>query len=305
MKIGYACINQSLKCRSSHTFRLNNYSKDRLIEVIESNLNCLYKILEFNKLNYINFFRITSDLIPFASHSIMDYNWQDHFKPIFNKLGTFIMENQMRITMHPGQYTVINSLKEDVYQKSVAELKYHVDILDLMNLDTTAKVQIHVGGVYGNKEKSVDRFIRRYQELDEKIKNRLIIENDDKSYSLNDCLSIYNAIKIPVVFDIYHHSYNNNGENIQFCFDSFSKTWRKSDGLPIIHYSSENPIKGKCSHAEVIDISHFETFIKKTRHYNFDIMIEIKDKEKSALKALKLLENDPRLNLNNRATMKI
>jgi len=132
LKIGYACINQNLQCRSNHTFRLKNYSKERLIEVIEGNLNCLFKILEFNKQIGINFFRITSDLIQFASHTNIDYNWQDHFKPTFIKLGNFIKENQMRISMLPGQYTVINSIKED---------------LDLMKLDHSAKVQIYVGGV--------------------------------------------------------------------------------------------------------------------------------------------------------------
>ena len=305
MKIGYACINQSLQCRSSRTFRLKNYSKERLIKVIEGNLNCLFKILEFNKQNDINFFRVTSDLIPFASHTIMDYNWQDNFKPTFIKLGNFIKENQMRISMHPGQYTVINSLKEDIYQKSVKELRYHVEVLDLMKLDNSAKVQIHIGGVYGNKENSIERFITRYQEIDEQIKKRLIIENDDKSYSLRDCLSIHNIIKIPIVFDAYHHSCNNNGEKLQECFDMFPKTWHISDGLPIVHYSSEHPIKGKCSHAETIDITHFETFIKETRQYNFDIMLEIKDKEKSALRALNIVEKDSRLNQNYRSMKKL
>ena len=201
MKIGYACINQSLQCRSNRTFRLKNYSKERLIEVIEGNLNCLFKILEFNKLNGINFFRITSDLTPFASHAIMDYNWQDDFKPTFIKLGNFIAENQMRISMHPSQYSVLNSIKEDIYQKNVKELRYHVEVLDLMKFDDSAKVQIHVGGVYGNKEKSMERLIERYQGIDDQIKNRLIIENDDKPYTLRNCLSIYDDIKIPIVFD--------------------------------------------------------------------------------------------------------
>ncbi len=86
MKIVYACINQSLKCKKTNTFRIKNYSQERLIEVIKGNLECLFKILEFNIANHIHFFRIRSDLIPFVSRSIMDFDWQDHFESIFNKL---------------------------------------------------------------------------------------------------------------------------------------------------------------------------------------------------------------------------
>ncbi|MFX1382605.1 MAG: UV DNA damage repair endonuclease UvsE [Promethearchaeota archaeon] len=299
MKLGYACINQSLKCRSSNTFRLKNYSEERLINIIDGNLSCLFKILEFNKLHHIFFFRITSDLIPFASHSIMNYNWQDHFKPVFKDLGKFVKLNKMRITMHPGQYTVLNSVNPKVYNNSINELRYHVEVLDLMNLNSSAKVQIHIGGVYGDKEKSKKRFISRFEKLDDYIKKRVIIENDDRSYTFKDCLSIHDAINIPIVFDVYHHECNNNGEILKECFNLFTNTWKKEDGLPIVHYSSEHPIKGKCSHTDTIDINHFKNFIKETRHYNFDIMLEIKDKEKSALKTLKVLANDQRLNKNN------
>ena len=90
MKIGYPCINLSLDCRSSSTFRIKNYSESRLIETIKNNLNCLTKILEYNYHNKILFFRITSDLIPFASHPIMSFKWQDYFKSEFKEIGSYI-----------------------------------------------------------------------------------------------------------------------------------------------------------------------------------------------------------------------
>jgi len=173
-------------------------------------------------------------------------------------------------------------------------LEYNVEVLDLMELNKTAKVQIHLGGVYGDKEKSLHRFISRYDNLQTNIRNRLIIENDDKSYSLKDCLKIADKTQIPVVFDVYHHECLNNGELINDAFQNFTKTWIKENGLPIIHYSSENPQKGKPSHADHINMDHFNTFLGKTSNFNFDIMLEIKDKEKSALKAMKILANDSR-----------
>ena len=292
MKIGYPCINLSMDCRSSRTFRLKNYSESRLIETVEGNLNCLQKILDYNLEHNLYFFRITSDLIPFASHPIMKFEWQNYFKNKFNEIGSFIKNHDMRITMHPGQYTVLNSINNQVFQNSIKDLEYHVDVLDLMGLDKTAKVQVHIGGVYGDKDKSLQRFIKRYDGLSEKIKNRLMIENDDKSYSLKDCLIINEETNIPVVFDVFHHECLNSAESVNDAFELFIRTWSKDDGLPIVHYSSEHPLKGKPSHADHIDLDHFKAFLRKTENYDFDIMLEIKDKEKSALQAVKLLKHD-------------
>lgn len=294
MKIGYPCINLSMDCRSSRTFRLKNYSESKLIEIVEGNLNCLQKILEYNLEHNLYFFRITSDLIPFAPHPIMKFDWQNYFKNEFREIGSFIKKHDMRITMHPGQYTVLNSINNQVFQNSLKDLDYHVDVLDLMELDKTVKVQVHVGGVYGDKDKSLQRFIKRYDGLTRKIKNRLMIENDDKSYSLTDCLKISEKTNIPIVFDIFHYECLNTGESVNDAFELFIRTWSKEDGLPIVHYSSEHPLKGKPGHAEHINMKHFKKFLEKTSNFDFDIMLEIKDKEKSALKAIEILRTDPR-----------
>jgi UV DNA damage endonuclease len=298
MKIGYPCINLSLKCRSSKTFRLKNYSEERLINTVNSNLKCLLEILQYNKSHSLLFFRITSDLIPFASHPVMNFNWQDYFKDNFSTLGKYIKTNNMRISMHPGQYTVLNSKNPKVFKNSIKDLEYHVDVLDLLELDRTAKVQIHVGGIYNDKKASRERFKKRYLNLEQRIKNRLIIENDDKSYNLDDCLNISKSTEIPIVFDNYHHECNPNGKNLIEAFNLFTKTWKREDGYPMVHYSSEHPIKGKSKHADTIDLNHFKKFLRKTKDFDFDIMLEIKDKEDSALKALEILNKDPRLNKN-------
>ncbi|MFX1463035.1 MAG: UV DNA damage repair endonuclease UvsE [Promethearchaeota archaeon] len=296
MKIGYPCINLSLNCRSSRTFRLKNYSVERLIETIENNLNCLLKILEFNYINKIFFFRITSDLIPFASHPVMKFDWQEHFKTKFKEIGTYIKKNSMRITMHPGQYTVLNSKNEKVVQNSIKELEYHVNILNSLGLDSEAKVITHVGGVYGDKKNSIKRFIERYRELDDKIKNHYVIENDDKYYQLKDCLLINQSTQMPIILDTYHHYCHNEGESLENAIKSISNTWKDRDGIPVLHYSSEHPYKGKYRHADEIDLNHFKSFLKQTTNFNFDLMLEIKNKEKSALIAVKSLINDIRFN---------
>lgn len=289
MKIGYPCLNRSIKCTSSSTFRLKSYTESLLIDKITNNLDCLWQTLQYNLENNISFFRISSDLIPFASHSICTFDWKKHFQKTFSDIGTFIKKNKMRISMHPDQFTLINSKDNDIFLRSEKELAYHADILDLLGVGSTAKIQIHVGGVYGDKRQSLDRFIKRYKTLSEQIRRYLVIENDEKSYSLKDCMEIYEQVDVPVLFDVFHHSLNNNGESLASAFEMFTATWKSSDGIPMVDYSSQAKDKRKGSHTESIDLADFNKFIKEVGKFDFDVMLEIKDKEKSALKVIEKL----------------
>ncbi|MDH5461573.1 MAG: UV DNA damage repair endonuclease UvsE [Candidatus Bathyarchaeota archaeon] len=294
MRIGYPCINTTIGCRSNRTFRLKSYSEERLKETVENNLDCLMKILRFNVRHNLLFFRITSDLVPFASHPICRFNWQKHFREHFRSIGDFVQHNSVRVSMHPDPFIFINSLDNKVFENSLRELAYHAQVLDLMELDTTAKVQIHIGGVYGNKEKSMKRFVERFERLDEVNKRRLVIENDDRRYTLHDCLQMNEETGIPVLFDVFHHELNNSGETTRQAFELFTTTWKEDDRLPMVDYSSqrENSLKGK--HTKSIDLQHFKGFLDDTKPFDFDVMLEIKDKEKSALEALKVASRDDR-----------
>jgi len=300
MRIGYPCINTIIGCTSSRTFRLKSYSENRLVEKVESNLSCLAKILSFNVKHNLLFFRITSDLIPFASHPICKFNWQRHFQEQFQKIGDLIKDHCVRISMHPDQFTLINSLDNKVFENSVRELVYHAQVLDLMELDTSAKIQIHVGGVYKDKERSLSRFEERFGKLDEIVKGRLVVENDDSRYNLSDCLRISRQTEIPVLFDVFHHEVNSSGETIQEAFELFTKTWKTGDGLPMIDYSSQKAKHRKGSHIETIDLKEFTKFLDNSKPYDFDVMLEIKDKEKSALSAVEVASQDERFSISKK-----
>jgi len=256
---------------------------------IESNLACLSEIFVFNRDHELLFFRISSDLIPFASHPICRFPWQKKYKRRFKEIGNFIKRQQMRVSMHPGQFIIINSPDKEIFQRSAKELLYHAEVLDLLEIDDTAKIQIHVGGAYGNKGQSIRRFIQRYKHLDSKIKKRLVIENDERLFNIEDCLGIYEEINIPVVFDLFHFKCNNSGESIRVALSQVCSTWSEKDGLPIVDYSSQEKGKRIGSHAKTIHLGDFNGFIKETEGLQFDIMCEIKDKEKSALRALNLI----------------
>jgi UV DNA damage endonuclease len=285
MKIGYPCINRQLGCTSGHTFRLRSYSPERLVDCVSRNLLCLHRVLEFNRENGLLFFRITSDLVPFASHPVCADPWPEAFAAEFASLGALIKDSHMRISMHPDQFTLINSPDPDIFRRSAAELSYHARVLDLLGLDLTAKIQIHGGGIYGDKSKSLDRFCSRFEQLDQRVRRRLVVENDDRQYSTADCLAINRRTGIPVLFDSFHHQLNSRGEDLATALNMATATWKKDDGLPMVDYSSQKKGERRGSHSESIDLDDFAAFIEAAGSLDFDIMLEIKDKEKSALLA--------------------
>ena len=299
MRIGYPCINLTVKNQYPSTFRLKSYSERRFNETVKNNLNHLLSILNFNRINKIFFFRISSDIIPFASHPICDIEWNETFKVELKEIGDFISKNNIRVSMHPDQFVILNSKSEGVVKNSIRELQYHCILLDSMKLPSSAKIQIHGGGVYGDKKKAKKDFSNNFNKLlEENLKRRLVIENDDRSYNLQDCLDINLETDIPIVFDTFHHECLNNGETFQQAISSFEKSWFfPIDGNPVVDYSSQSIGERKGKHAKTLDKNHFmhiynefENAIRENP-VELDIMLEIKDKEKSALMALKLIKS--------------
>jgi UV DNA damage endonuclease len=163
-----------------------------------------------------------------------------------------------------------------------------------MGLDTTAKIQLHVGGVYGNPVESIARFIRVFKHLDPLIRRRLVVENDDQRFSAADCLQVHEQTGIPVLFDVFHHACKNNGEDVREMLQKTQRTWKTSDGILMVDYSSQHPEKRIGSHADHIDTGDFVEFLSVSHPCDMDIMLEIKDKEASALAAIALARADDR-----------
>lgn len=292
MRIGYPCINHSIGKKTISTFRLSSYTEERLIRSINYNLDTLFNILNYNIENDLMFFRISSETIPFASHPICKFDWKDYFFTKFIKIGQLIKKHNIRISMHPDQFVLINAKNQDIVAKSIKELEYHAEFLDLMQLDTSAKIQIHIGGVYGDKQESKKRFILNYKYLlSDKVKKRLVIENDDHLYNLDDCLEIHHKIEIPIILDTFHHeSFGNNLSLIDAIYKT-NYTWNhKKDGTMMIDYSNQEPNQRKGKHSHILDMKKFLQFILSIKYIDLDIMLEIKDKEKSAKNARKLLD---------------
>jgi len=292
MKIGYPCINQSLDCTSSATFRLASYSEERLEQTVAANLACLQRILEYNVAHSLLFFRVSSDIVPFGSHPINTYPWQTRFAAEFRAIGDYIKAHDMRISLHPDQFVVLNSPNLDIVQRSIAELVYQGTMLDLMGLDSTAKLQIHLGGLYGDRDVAIERFIATFHTLPVEVQVRLVVENDDRLFSLRDCLRLHAATGTPILFDNFHHECLNHGEPMAEALRMAAATWHPvRDGVLMMDYSSQSPGERKGKHVSSIEEDLFRAFLRDLQGLDVDIMLEIKDKEASAHRACGILRD--------------
>ncbi|TGE25803.1 UV DNA damage repair endonuclease UvsE [Hymenobacter aquaticus] len=290
MRIGYPCVNESLDCTSGATFRLASYSAERVELAVASNLICLQRILEYNVAHELRFFRIGSSIVPFGSHPINTFPWQARFEPEFRAIGNYVRAQGMRISFHPDQFVVLNSPSEDIVQRSIAELVYQGSMLDLMGLDSTAKLQIHVGGLYGDRDLAISRFIATYRELPTAVQRRLVIENDDRLFSLRDCLRVHEAVGIPILFDNFHHECLNHGEPMAEALRLAAATWHpERDGVLMMDYSSQQLGERKGKHTTTLEEDLFREFLTHLHGLDVDIMLEIKDKEASACRAVGVL----------------
>jgi len=291
MRIGYACLTVGVEETTIRTCRLASATQERLTEIVAGNLAALDRILDYNAHNKIRMFRISSDIIPFGSNKAITFPWKKLFTKELQALGKKARAYDIRLSMHPGQYTVLNSPHSHVVENAIRDLEHHCDFLDALKMDSTCKIILHVGGIYGDKPAAIERFKDQYKKLERRIKQRLIIENDDTCYNAEDVLSIGQELSIPVVFDTLHHAINPSPTvktPIAWIADC-AKTWQTNDGAQKIHYSQQAHDKRPGSHSETIDLTAFLKFFKTLPSHNLDIMLEVKDKNISALKCGQVL----------------
>lgn len=266
MNIGYVSQTFGLPNEKFKTVRMKNATEEKLQELIKHNLSNLMKIMDYNIENNVHMFRIISDVIPFCSHEVNTLKWWELFSDQLEQIGEKAKEHGIRLSMHPGQYTVLNSPDPNVVERSVVDLACHTRFLDALQLDSSHKIILHVGGVYGDKEQAMARFIENYQKLDPAIQKRLIIENDDRHYTVADVLFIAQETGAPVVFDNLHHACHPDlAKSEMEWLMEVRKTWRNEDGRQKIHYAQQDPNKRLGAHAQTIDLENSMTFIKECR----------------------------------------
>ena len=291
--LGYACINMTLrkdKITTNRSMIKRTFLKEgirRSSDLALQNTRDLIEIIKWNHKNGFKLFRMTSDLIPWASEfslsSMPDYR---KISILLNGAGNLAAKYGQRITSHPGPFNVLVSPNERVVNNTIRDLSIHGEIFDLMGLSRTPynKINIHCNGVYGDKQSAMDRFCKNFERLPKSVQTRLTVENDDKAsmYSVKDLMYIHERIGIPIVFDYHHHRFCTGDLTEQEALELAMSTW--GDIKPVVHYSESKTLEDETAKPQ----AHSDYIYSKidTYGHDLDIVVEAKAKELTVLNYL-------------------
>ncbi|OJD16976.1 UV damage endonuclease UvdE [Emergomyces pasteurianus Ep9510] len=260
-----------------------------------ANARDIVKMIRWNDRYGIRFMRLSSEMFPFASHAEHGYRLEPFAADVLAEAGRVAAELGHRLTVHPGQFTQLASPRSTVTENSVRDLEYHAEMLRLLKLppqqDRDAVMILHMGGVFGDKQATLDRFRKTYKTLSGDIKNRLVLENDDVSWTVHDLLPICEELNIPLVLDYHHHNINFDADKIREgtldimnLYDRITATWTRKGITQKMHYSEQTP----------------SAITKKQRRKHntrvqmlppcdptMDLMIEAKDKEQAVFELMR------------------
>jgi UV DNA damage endonuclease len=283
--MGYAGICLGLPERSiTRTVRLANASPERLRDVITRNLTDLLAILRYNHEERFCLFRINQSIIPYASHPINTIPWWDEeeFGPLLRCNGDYINTQCLRVSMHPGQYTVLNSENPAVVEAAVAEVQATCRVLEMMGLPRRHKIVVHGGAGKPTHAVALERLEATWARLPAAARARLVLENDDTVFSIEELLPVCRRLGIPLVFDWLHHRAVPGGWAERPLPDIMAEvvaTWRPEDGPPKVHFSSQDPEKRPGAHAYWLDPEEFLRFAEGMNGLTVDVMAECKGKD--------------------------
>lgn len=262
------------------------------------NARDLVKLIRWNDRYGIKFMRLSSEMFPFASHKEYGYKLEPFASETLAEVGRVVADLGHRVSVHPGQFTQLGSPRTDVVENSYRDLEYHSEMLQLLKLppqqDRDAVMILHMGGVFGDKQATLDRFRENYAPLSQDIKNRLVLENDDVSWSVHDLLPICEELNIPLVLDFHHHNIIYDSSQVREgtmdvvgLFDRIKATWTRKGITQKMHYSESVPdaitSRQRRKHSDRV----------KTLppcDPTMDLMIEAKDKEQAVFELMRIFK---------------
>lgn len=253
----------------------------KAIDLLTQNLLDLKDIIRWNVNHDVDFYRCSSHLVPWATHWDLDLA-PDHVDHLFQEVGDLIQSNDIRFSFHPAHFATLASPTDESRQNAIDYVNAHGEWMDRMGLPQTPEypINIHVGGHYGDKEETADRWISTFHDLDDGAMGRLTLENDDSpnAWSVQDLAEmIYPHTGVPVTFDYHHHQFNDDGLTYREAFDVAKDTWSRR---PVTHYSEPRRLHEQSDekpqkHSRVV--SHVPDWLQEQS----DVMIEATGKERS------------------------
>jgi UV DNA damage endonuclease len=277
---------------------------------LRHSLEALEAVLRYLDRHAIRMYRFTASLAPYATHpDLPQFHAQvEDCADELAAIGALSRELDIRLSSHPGQYIVLNSEDPAVQTGAIRDLEVQAALMDAMGLGEEAVVVLHVGGGQGD---ALGRFEAGFERLSPAAQARLVIENDDRTFSLADVLELHRRTGLRVVWDIlHHHCHDPDGIPDREALESALATWPDAV-VPKIHYSTpktaleerarkvgrrtvrEWVLPQLRAHADLIDPIAFGQFLESTADgLDFDVMLEAKGKDLALLRLREHLERE-------------
>lgn len=270
LRFGLCCIfrNEPIKFRTTTAKAVSRLTRrerlDKLSDLCLSNAENLLKALMAVDRLGIGAFRINSQFFPLYTHPEAGYELGDlkdrnDISLLLHQVDDFRKKRHLRLSFHPDQFIVLNSPRADVVENSIRELAYQAMVATLVGADV---INIHLGGVYGDKTRAIERFVENAGRLPEEIRSRLTVENDDRSHTPSDIVPVCERLTIPLVYDVHHHRCNPDAWSIEKATEACVKTWDKVGREPYFHVSSPKDgweAANPRPHADYIDVADLPT----------------------------------------------
>lgn len=262
----------------------------RIISTASRNIENTIRIMHFLRGNDLSLYRMSANLVPLATHPMTDgFEWWEEptLASLLSQLGDLIQRQEVRISSHLPQVCVLSTPKDEVFQWLQRYGEYHRRLYTAMGLDERAKIVLHVGGSYNDPEGALRRAEKNFARLDPWLQRRLVLENDDKSFSARHVLSLTRRLGIPMVFDYHHHVVHNHGETPSELADILGQAFASwTDRPPKVHMSSPRSAEQPRAHADYVDwqfaLPFFE-LVQRLGPERLDVMVEAKQKDLAAL----------------------
>ncbi|KAI9002256.1 UV-endonuclease UvdE, partial [Gaertneriomyces semiglobifer] len=295
-RLGYACLNTVLRAQQPPIFQSRTCRMATIVQNGVSHAHALgvqnakdiIPMLHWNEAHNIRFLRLSSEMFPFASHEVHGYNIADvpGAKEVLKEVGEVARRLGHRLTMHPGQFTQLASPRPEVVRNAIRDLEYHCQILDLLGADQDSVLIIHMGGVYGDKPATIARFHENWATVPPHIQKRVVLENDEICYSVEDLLPTCEKFQIPLVLDWHHDSILPSSLPTLDYIPRINAIWH-ARGIKVKQHYSEGrpgavtPMQRRAHSDRVVQMPPCEPDV--------DLMIEAKDKEMAVLGLMRVL----------------
>ncbi len=239
LRFGYVSTALSLwEATPSRTLTFTNWKKqeeasrkEKLYHITEQNLKNTIRILHYNIAHGIELYRMSSSLVPLATHPEVKWDFVTPFGDLFKEIGNLVQKHHLRVSFHPNQYTLFTSPQEHITTNAIIDMTYHYEMFEAMGLHKNASINIHVGGAYGNKEEAIGRFNENFVKLDENIRKQTTLENDDKTYTAEETLRVCEQHGLAFVFDYHHHWANPGEQTVEELLPRIFATWKGRESL--------------------------------------------------------------------------